>query len=102
MEKLVCHLPSPISFVPLGPRANTSLVIDLDRGIVTGGIGDFSITKVKETQIEFKDKANSENDQVGMQGRMDRITGFISVTISDGYERLTMYDLICKPANPLF
>jgi len=24
------------------------------------------------------------------------------VTISDGYERLTMYDLICKPANPLF
>ena len=100
-EKITFTCSGTMSIRPNAAKSavNTSLVIDLDNGVVTGDIGwcgspcsFFSITQVTETRIEFE----AQNEQ----GIMDRTTGSLSVTDEvDGYERWTMYDATCKPAE---
>ena len=83
---------------------NTSLVIDLDKGVVSGLYGcsdpscSFAITEVTETLIKFK----TEDNTVTMHwGKVNRITGDLSVTDSNEYSA-TMYSGTCRPANALF
>jgi hypothetical protein len=82
---------------------NTSLVIDLDKGVVSGLYGcsdpscSFAITEVTETLIKFK----TEDDTMKMHwGEVNRITGDLSVIDSDVYSATT-YSGTCKPANAL-
>jgi hypothetical protein len=83
-----------------GSSLNTSLVVDLDKGVVTGEVGwchfpcSFSIAHVSETEIEFKGQSE--------QGRMDRITGSLFVTESLEDRSWTGYEATCKPTKPLF
>ena len=77
------------------PYGNLTVVIDLDRGIVTIPLGDFPITEVTKTYIKFK-AADGRVD-----GRIDRISGAMGETMGLGNVRL-FFDLTCKSAKPLF
>jgi hypothetical protein len=81
---------------------NISVVIDLDRGIVTMPVGDSPITKVTEDYIEFRaDTGDSQR-----QGRIDRISGSVVERIThnvtaNNIQIVDFVDLTCKPAKAL-
>lgn len=84
------------------PSLNQSLVIDFDRGIVTGSLGDYTIFKVSETSVAFR--AESDDPQIKtIVGGVDRVSGAASVTawLDDSQIRY-VYQLDCKRTNPLF
>ena len=56
------------------PALNQSLIVDLDRGIVTiGSIGELPIVKVTETSVSFK--GNLMDGQTVWKGDVDRFSG---------------------------
>ena len=78
-----------------------SLVIDLDRGIVTiGSIGELSITKLTENSVSFQGK--SEDGQTVWRGDVDRFSGVTVVSVWRNKEVLVNYNLTCRRPEPLF
>ena len=83
------------------PAPNQSLVVDLDRGIVTiGSIGELSIVKRTENSVSFK--GSSEDGQTVWQGDVDRFSGLTVVSVWRNKEILLHYQLICRRPEPLF
>jgi len=83
------------------PAPNQSLVVDLDRGIVTiGSIGELSIVKRTESSISFK--GSSEDGQTLWQGDVDRFSGLTVVSVWRNKEILLHYQLSCRRPEPLF
>ena len=83
------------------PAPNQSLVVDLDRGIVTiGSIGQLSIVKRTENSVSFK--GSSEDGQTVWQGDVDRFSGFAVVSVWRNKEILLHYQLNCRRPEPLF
>jgi hypothetical protein len=83
------------------PAPNLSLVIDLDRGIVTlGSIGELSIVKRTENSVSFK--GSSEDGQTVWQGDVDRFSGLTVVSVWRNKQILLHYQLICRRPEPLF
>jgi hypothetical protein len=83
------------------PAPNQSLVIDLDRGIVTiGSIGQLSITKLSANSVSFEGK--SEDGQTLWQGDVDRFSGLMVVSVWQNKEVLEYYNLTCRRPEPLF
>jgi hypothetical protein len=81
------------------PAPNQSLVIDLDRGIVTiGSIGKLSINKRTENSVSFEGK--SEDGQTVWRG--DRFSGLAVVSVWRNQEVLVNYNLTCRRLEPLF
>ena len=100
-----------------------SFLVDLDRMTVTmtpesivfgrpgsgkaATIRDFSITKVTESEIEFRDSPEQKIEEydrnlITTRGGIDRISGHAYVNASQGMDVLLFYDLTCKRTNPLF
>lgn len=78
-----------------------SLIIDLDRGIVTmGSIGELSITKLTENSVSFQGK--SEDGQTVWRGDVDRFSGLTVVSVWRNKEVLVNYNLTCRRPEPLF
>ena len=78
-----------------------SLIIDLDRGIVTmGSIGELSITKLTENSVSFQGK--SEDGQTLWRGDVDRFSGLTVVSVWRNKEVLVNYNLTCRRPEPLF
>jgi hypothetical protein len=78
-----------------------SLIIDLDAKTVLFTGRTFPITKVTDTSIEFRGKA----DDFDMSGRIDRVSGSASVSsFGEVHGIITNMDfeLTCKPGKPLF
>jgi hypothetical protein len=83
------------------PAPNQSLVIDLDRGIVTiGSIGQLSITKLTANSVSFEGK--SEDGQTLWQGDVDRFSGLMVLSVWQNNDVLEYYNLTCRRPEPLF
>jgi hypothetical protein len=83
------------------PAPNQSLVVDLDRGIVTfESIGELSIIKRTENSVSFK--GSSEDGQTMWQGDIDRSSGVAVVSVWRNKEALLHYQLSCRRPEPLF
>jgi hypothetical protein len=77
-----------------------SLVIDLDRGIVTiGSMGELPITKLTENSVSFQ--GTSEDGQT-VRGDVDRFSGLTVVSVWRNKEVLVNYNLTCRRPEPLF
>jgi hypothetical protein len=107
-EKIAFHCEGTMDYPGTdvrGERAVSSVVVDLDKGVVTGdniGIyGSLPITEVTETHIKLY-KAVPYTD--GVSGFMDRFTGALSVTYYGDKSKppAILYAFTCKPAKPLF
>jgi hypothetical protein len=80
---------------------NQSLVIDLDRGIVTiGSVGKLSITKRSENSVSFEGK--TEDGKTVWRGDIDRFSGLAVVSVWRNQEVLVNYNLTCRRPEPLF
>jgi hypothetical protein len=80
---------------------NQSLVIDLNRRIVTiGSIGELSITKLTENSVSFEGK--SEDGQMVWRGDVDRFSGLAVVNVWRNKEVLVNYNPTCRRPEPLF
>jgi hypothetical protein len=82
---------------------SASLVIDLDRGIVTSSLGNFSISESShETMIYFK--GNEEGESVSIRGDVDRVSGHAIIVFERSRDRQLVrgYNLSCKPMTRLF
>ena len=85
-----------------------SLVLDLEGGLVSGGLGDFKVHGFSDSEVTFwHSEMKDGRVQAIWTGRLDRITGEVTVTRSvredGGKTRIsTIYDLNCKPAKLLF
>ena len=80
---------------------NQSLVIDLNRRIVTiGSIGELSITKLTENSVSFE--GMSEDGQMVWRGDVDRFSGLAVVSVWRNKEVLVNYNLTCRRPEPLF
>ena len=78
-----------------------SLLIDLDRGIVTiGSIGKLSITKRTENSVSFEGK--TEDGQTVWRGDVDRFSGLAVVSVWRNKKVLVNYNLTCRRPEPLF
>jgi len=83
------------------PAPNQSLVVDLDRGIVTiESIGELSIVTRTESSVSFKGR--SEDGQTAWQGDIDRFSGVAVVSVWRNNEMLLHYQLSCRRPEPLF
>ena len=83
------------------PAPNQSLVVDLDRGIVTiESIGELSIVTRTESSVSFKGR--SEDGQTAWQGDIDRFSGLAVVSVWRNDEILLHYQLSCRRPEPLF
>ena len=90
--------------------ANETLVIDLDRGTVTGSIyhHGFSITEVTDDHINFCSRSGATCDHnlkgSGWLGSVNRVTGKTLLNQWWGTDLLPVlrYVLTCKQAKPLF
>ena len=77
-----------------------SIQIDMDNRIVLINPGEHSvpITKITEQSITFS--GNSSGFLVN--GSVDRISGAMSMGVSGDTGLLWNYNLMCKPAKPIF
>ena len=83
------------------PAPNQSVVVDLDRGIVTiGSSGELSIVKRTENSVSFN--GSSEDGQTVWQGDVDRFSGLMVVSIWRNKEALLHYQLSYRRPEPLF
>ena len=83
------------------PAPNQSLVVDLDRGIVTiESIGELSIVTRTESSVSFKGR--SEDGQTAWQGDIDRFSGVAVVSVWRNDKILLHYQLSCRRPEPLF
>ena len=83
------------------PAPNQSLVVDLDRGIVTiGSSGELSIVKRTENSVSFEGR--SEDGQTAWRGDIDRFSGLTVVSVWRNDEILLHYQLSCRRPEPLF
>jgi hypothetical protein len=83
------------------PAPNQSLVVDLDRGIVTiVSIGELSIVTRTESSVSFKGR--SEDGQTAWQGDIDRFSGVAVVSVWRNDKKLLHYQLSCRRPEPLF
>jgi hypothetical protein len=83
-----------------GKEGPDSVVIDFDRGVVMWGSDPFPIVKSEGATITFK----GEEDPT-TEGSIDRITGELSAveTFQDAEtNNKVFFNLICRPAKPLF
>jgi hypothetical protein len=77
-----------------------SVIIDLDKGIVTMPLGDSDLSEITENYVMFA--GVSDDRKRSWKGRIDRISGSGYVTMSFGSEFSSNTQLSCKPAKPLF
>jgi hypothetical protein len=77
-----------------------SVIIDLDKGIVTMPLGDSDLSEITENYMTFA--GVSDDRKRSWKGRIDRISGAGYVTITFGSEVSSNIQLSCKPAKPLF
>jgi hypothetical protein len=80
-----------------------SVIIDLDKGIVTMPLGDSDLSEINENYMTFA--GVSDDRKRSWKGRIDRISGAGYVTITFGSEVSSIssnIQLSCKPAKPLF
>jgi hypothetical protein len=106
--KIAFHCEGTMDYpgTPVSEHTVSSLVVDLDKGVVTGDNigpsgGPLPITEVTETHIRLY-KAVPNTD--GVSGFMDRFTGALSVTYYGDKSKppAIVYAFTCKPAKPLF
>jgi hypothetical protein len=87
---------------------NTSLVIDLDKGVVSGLYGcsdpscSFTITEVTETIIKFKAEDEGGGEVKMHHGEVNRITGELDVIQYINEDASATYSGTCKPASAFF
>jgi hypothetical protein len=77
-----------------------SVIIDLDKGIVTMPLGESDLSEITENYMTFA--GVSDDRKRSWKGRIDRISGAGYVTITFGSEISSNIQLSCKPAKPLF
>jgi hypothetical protein len=82
------------------PVPPTTIIIDLERRLVTGSLGQFSVNdKTTENEIGFN--ADS-GDGTRWWGHVDRFTGQTTVTAWRNKQVVINYSLMCKRVTPLF
>ena len=80
---------------------NQSLVIDLNRRIVTiWSIGELSITKLTENSVSFE--RMSEDGQTVWRGDVDRFSGLTVLSVWRNKKVVVNYNLTCRRPEPLF
>lgn len=83
------------------PVANQSLVVDLERNLVSIGFaGELSIAKTTETSVHFH--GVSEDGQTLWRGDIDRLSGVAVVSAWRNKEVVMHYQLSCRRPEPLF
>jgi hypothetical protein len=80
------------------PGSPLSMVIDLDRGVVSMPAGEAAITKVTEHTIGFDGK----HEKFAWSGSIDRISGAGFMMVSVNGQPQFSTELACKPAKALF
>lgn len=81
------------------PVLNRSVLIDLDQHTLSGIEGNFSITKVTERNVSFTGPTAIGGEA---WGGMDRLSGSLNIWSFINGRPLYDYELVCKPARPLF
>ena len=76
-----------------GPPPTQSVVIDLDRGVVTSSLGDFSIINITENQIRFRGATTNGDTSAG---NVDRYSGLVAVSTFHNKEIIANYQLNCQ------
>jgi hypothetical protein len=86
-----------------------SIVVDLDRGIVSGSIGSFSIVEKTESTISFESDREEKHkigeypfvDRIHTAGNIDRILGHVQVYEYNNDGLTTQLKLNCRQTSGL-
>jgi hypothetical protein len=85
-----------------GTPIGASVAVDLDEGLVTTTIGTtaltFTLTELTENVVVFR----GESERGAGLGRIDRVSGIMSLVIKQESALDQVFDFTCKPAKPLF
>ena len=81
-----------------------SLIVDFDSKEVRGSLGRFTLTETSDSHISFEAQYNQNGERRVTSGRLDRISGFASLTQGRAGETSfsTVYQLKCTHTPRLF